>query len=230
MRKIEFLGQVKSSFIDYPDRICAVYFTGGCNFRCPYCHNYPLVIGEGEIIHEEQALKHLEKRRNMLDGICISGGEPTLQGGLIPFLEKVKERGLLAKLDTNGTAPKVLKKLIKNRMIDYIAMDIKAPFEKYSEVAGRTVDVDAIKESIVLIRNSPVDYEFRTTVCKELLNVPDVLEIAEHIRGSERYVIQNFRDCSSVLIGEGKLSPFTSEDFGQIKAKIKGFFKEFKIR
>ncbi|MDD2574211.1 MAG: anaerobic ribonucleoside-triphosphate reductase activating protein [Bacillota bacterium] len=227
---MEFLGQVKSSFIDYPDRICVVYFTGGCNFRCPYCHNSPLLAGKGEIIGEDQVFQHLEKRRNMLDGVCVSGGEPTLQADLEPFLEEVKRRGFLVKLDTNGTLPEVLGRLIKNRTVDYIAMDIKAPFGKYNSVAGRAVDIEAVEQSISLIRNAPIEYEFRTTVCRELLNSEDVREIAEHIKGSQRYIVQNFRDCSSVLAGEGKLTPYAAAELRRVKEELSGLFADFRIR
>jgi pyruvate formate lyase activating enzyme len=227
---MEFLGQVKNSFIDYPNKICTAYFVGGCNFRCPYCHNSHLLKGIGESIDEAQVFGYLEKRRNMLDGICVSGGEPTLHDGLEAFLGEVKRRGFLVKLDTNGTYPEVLENLLKNKRVDYIAMDIKAPFGKYEKIAGRPVDIEAIKRSIDLVRNSSVDYEFRTTVCRELLEVGDVLEIAQYIKGSRRYILQNFRDCSSVLAGEGKLTPFAKEELDELKDKVSGFFNEFKIR
>ena len=227
---MEFLGQVKSSFIDYPGKICAVYFVGGCNFRCPYCHNSPLVEGIGESIDGAQVFEFLERRKNMLDGICVSGGEPTLHPGLEPFLEEVKGRGFLVKLDTNGTVPAVLERLIKNRAVDYIAMDIKAPFGKYKKLASRPVDVEAVKKSIFLIRNASIEYEFRTTVCRELLEVKDITEIADFIEGSKRYIVQNFRDCGSVLAGEGRLTPFTREELDMVKGEVSGRFKEFKIR
>lgn len=227
---MEFMGEVKSSFIDYPDRICAVYFVGGCNFRCPYCHNAPLLEGKGESIGEDEVFGHLEKRKNMLDGVCVSGGEPTLKPGLETFLEKVKKRGFLVKLDTNGAKPRVLERLLKKNTIDYIAMDIKAPFGKYNMVAGKPVDTEAIKESIALVRNASIEYEFRTTVCRELLNLGDIIEIARLIRGSRRYIIQNFRDRDTVLAGAGKLTPFNREELSDIRISISGMFKEFKIR
>jgi pyruvate formate lyase activating enzyme len=227
---MEFLGQVKASFIDYPGKICAVYFVGGCNFRCSYCHNSPLVHGIGESITEPQVFEYLERRRKILDGVCISGGEPTLHPGLEPFLGEVKRRGFLVKLDTNGASPAVLENVINNKRVDYIAMDIKAPFGKYNTIAGRPVDVGAVKESIKLIRNSPIEYEFRTTVCRELLGAEDVIEIANFLEGSQRYIIQNFRDCSSVLAGEGRLTPFAKEELDGVKDKVSGLFNEFRIR
>ncbi len=227
---MEFKGQVKSSFIDYPDKICTVYFTGGCNFRCPYCHNAPLLEGEGESIGREQVFEYLEKRKNMLDGVCISGGEPTLHADLEPFLAEVKQRGFLVKLDTNGTSPAVLETLLTNKAVDYIAMDIKAPFGKYNIIAGKPVDTEALKESIALIRSASIEYEFRTTVCRELLSVRDVIEIAHSAKNSQRYVVQNFRDCNTVLAGMGKFTPFTSIQLNQVKEKIGGLFGEFKIR
>jgi len=166
----------------------------------------------------------------MLDGICVSGGEPTLHAGLESFLGEVKRRGFLVKLDTNGTSPEVLENLLKNKRVDYIAMDIKAPFEKYEKIADRPVNVEAIKQSIDLIRNLSATYEFRTTVCRELLEVGDVLEIAQYIKGSQRYILQNFRDCSSVLAGEGRLTPFAKEELDAVRDEISGFFYEFRIR
>lgn len=227
---MEFLGQVKSSFIDYPDKICTVYFTGGCNLRCPYCHNSPLIRGEGNVITEDEVFRHLERRRNMLDGVCVSGGEPTLHPELMPFLLEVKKRGFLAKLDTNGTMPDVLEELIKNEAVDYVAMDIKAPFEKYRKAAGRGIDIGKVQKSISLIRKAAVDYEFRTTVCKELLTEEDILNIAKYIRGSRMYIVQNFRDCSSVLVGEGSLTPFTAAELERIKEQLVGFFDRFEVR
>jgi pyruvate formate lyase activating enzyme len=227
---MEFKGHVKSSFIDYPDRICTVYFVGGCNFRCPYCHNAPLLEGEGESIDEEQVFEYLEKRKNVLDGVCISGGEPTIRPDLEDFLARVKQRGFLVKLDTNGTNPYVVEGLLKRRAVDYIAMDIKAPFGKYNVVAGKSVDTKAVKKSTALIRNASIEYEFRTTVCRELLSIRDIIEIAHFIKGSQRYAVQNFRDRSTVLAGQGIFTPFATAELDRVRESISGLFKEFIIR
>lgn len=227
---MEFRGQVKTSFIDYPNRICTVYFVGGCNLRCPYCHNSHLLRNEGDIIREEEVFEYLEKRKKMLDGICISGGEPTLHEGLAEFAGRIKERGFLFKLDTNGTSPTVIEKMLSKGVIDYIAMDIKAPLGKYINIVRVPVEAGVIEKSISLIRGSGVEYEFRTTVCRELLTVEDVGNIASLIKGSRKYVIQNFRDSNTVLAGEKRLTSFRPEEIEIIEGRLEGCFGQLLIR
>lgn len=227
---MEFKGHQKSSFIDYPDKICTVFFTGGCNFRCPYCHNSDLVYNKGEDITEEFALEYLDKRANFLDAVCISGGEPTLHKGLYDFIKKAKDKGYLVKLDTNGTNPKVLKRLMEDNLVDYIAMDIKAPLFKYYEVVNTNVDINSVLESINLIKSSCKDYEFRTTVCKELLTYEDIIEIGEYLKGSKRYYIQNFKDGDTILGGQEKFSSYDGDTLSKIEEHLKGYFQIFKIR
>ncbi len=227
---MEFKGHQKSSFIDYPDKICTVLFTGGCNFRCSYCHNSDLVYNKGEIIAEDYIFHYLDKRKNMLDAVCISGGEPTLHDGLYDFIKKVKSKGYLLKLDTNGTAPDKLNKLIVDRLVDYVAMDIKAPIDKYNRITNANTDIDKIIKSISILKNSDIDYEFRTTVCRELLAKEDMLKIAEYLKGSKRYYLQNFKDGSTILGGENKLSSYSREILREIEEQIKDYFEIFKIR
>lgn len=222
-------GFQKSSFIDYPDKIAAVVFTGGCNFRCPYCHNRELVYNMGENIDSEEIFSELKKRKKYLDGVCITGGEPTLQQGLDEFILKLKGMGYLIKLDTNGTSPKVLKSLLERNLLDYIAMDIKAPIQSYRSVAVEKVDIEAIEESIELIRESGVDYEFRTTICKELLSTADILKIAKRIKGSMKYTLQNYRDSGNVLSGKS-YTPYKKEELELLREEIKGYFGKFHIR
>lgn len=230
MKEIEFKGHQKSSFIDYPDKICTVLFTGGCNFKCPYCHNSELVENLGETVTEDFVFNFLDSRKKMIDAVCISGGEPTLHDGLYDFIRKLKYRGYFVKLDTNGTAPDILDKLIKDKLVDYVAMDIKAPISKYVRVTNSKVDIDKIAKSISIIKASDIDYEFRTTVCKELLTKEDILIIAECLKGSKRYYLQNFKDGNTVLGGEKKLSPFSREILREIEERIKNNFEIFKIR
>lgn len=222
-------GIQKSSFIDYPDKIAAVVFTGGCNFRCPYCHNRELVYNMGENIDEEELFSELEKRKKYLDGVCITGGEPTLQQGLDEFILKLKGMGYLIKLDTNGTSPKALRDLLERNLLDYIAMDIKAPIQSYRSVAVEKVDIEAIEESIELIRESGVDYEFRTTICKELLSTADILKIAKRIKGSMKYTLQNYRDSGNILSGKS-YTPYKKEELELLIEEIKGYFGKFHIR
>lgn len=227
---MNFKGFEKLSFIDYPEKICTVLFTGGCNFRCPYCHNSPLIYNQGETITECFVFDYLEKRKKILDAVCISGGEPTLHNTLYSFIQKIKEKGFLVKLDTNGTHPEILKKLIKENLVDYIAMDIKAPFDKYPIVTRKKISIHAIKESIDLLQQSSIDYEFRTTLCKELLTQEDILKIAEYLKGSKRYFLQNFKDGSTILDGQNKFQPFSKKELKIIEEQIKGYFPLFKIR
>jgi pyruvate formate lyase activating enzyme len=227
---MEFIGHVKSSFIDYPDRICTVYFVGGCNFRCPYCHNSHLLANKGETITEKEVFGFLDRRKRLIDAVCISGGEPTLKDDLFEFVRKVKQQGYLVKLDTNGTNPGQVKRLIDNGVLDYIAMDIKAPIDRYDAVVQVKADTDSVQETIELIVASAVDYEFRTTVCNELLSVDDIVRIAETIKGSKRYIVQNFRDGETVLTGRGRLTSFDSYKLQKINQRIADHFDFFKIR
>jgi len=187
-------GMIKQSFVDYPGRIAAAVFTHGCNMNCVFCHNRHIIGGEGRnsCLDEEQVLKFLEKRKGLLDGAVISGGEPTLQPDLDLFIAKAKRMGYLVKLDTNGVCPDVVKKLIEKGLIDYIAMDVKAPLEKYREICRCDIDPELIAESISVIMNSGIDYEFRTTCCPQL-DSNDLVEIGRLVSGAKKYVLQQCR-------------------------------------
>lgn len=187
-------GLHKTSLIDYPGKICAIVFTQGCNFRCPYCHNPELVEPElfQNPIEAEEILFFLKTRIKKLDAVEITGGEPTLQKDLMKFITAIKNMGFLVKLDTNGSNPKIIKKLLNENLIDYIAMDIKAPLKKYTAVTGIKVNINKIKESIYLIKNSEINYEFRTTIVKPLLTKEDLIEISKLIKGADLYVLQKF--------------------------------------
>ena len=195
-------GWVKSSLIDYPERIAASLFCGGCNLRCPHCQNGEIVVHPNEYpdIADQDIWAFLATRRKLLDGVVISGGEPTLQVDLLPFAARLHEMGFLVKLDTNGYLPDVLEAMIEARMVDYVAMDIKAPRAKYALAAGVPVDLDRIQRSIDLLGNGQVSYEFRTTVVPELLVEDDIAEIAQWIAGAQRYYLQQF-------VAQGTLDP-----------------------
>ncbi|MBM7616057.1 anaerobic ribonucleoside-triphosphate reductase activating protein [Alkaliphilus hydrothermalis] len=227
---MNILGIEKSSFIDYPNKISTVIFTGGCNFSCPFCHNGHLLKSGATPIGEEEVQNFLKKRKKFVDAVCITGGEPTLQKDLKDFIRELKKDEFLVKLDSNGTNPYVLKGLIEEGLVDYIAMDVKAPLAKYHSVVGNMVDGEDIRESIHLIQNSGIDYEFRTTVCQELLMVEDILQLAESIKGSKRYFLQNFRDGEQVFGGVNKYTPYDKEVMEKIKDQIKDWFEVFKIR
>lgn len=187
-------GCQKFSLIDYPGKISAVIFTQGCSFRCPFCHNPELVVPEkfDTSVLTEEIFNFLNTRKNRLEGVVISGGEPTAQKDLPEFLQKIKRFGFLIKLDTNGSRPEVLEQIISQRLADYIAMDIKAPFYKYAAHTNSDIRTEKIKESIRLIMNCGIDYEFRTTVLRERLSAKDILDIGREISGAKRYILQKF--------------------------------------
>ncbi len=227
---MNIIGIEKSSFIDYPNNICTVIFTGGCNFRCPYCHNSSIVNNIGDKIDEEEFINYLIGRKRFVDALCISGGEPTLQKGLYNFIYKVKGKGFAIKLDTNGTNPNLLKKLINEELIDYVAMDIKAPLIKYPLVTKTPVALEDIQKSIDLLLENKVDYEFRTTICKDLLSPEDIYIIAEEIKGCNTYVLQNFKDGETVLGGKDKLTPYKREELEEIQENISVLLNKVIIR
>ncbi len=187
-------GFQRFSLIDYPGKICAIVFTQGCNFRCPYCHNPELVDPKrfSRPIAEEEIIEFLANRRGKLDSVEITGGEPTLQRDLIDFMSELKKLDYLVKLDSNGSNPGILSEAIKREIVDYIAMDVKAPLERYREITNSRVYPEKIEHSIELIMSSGLDYEFRTTVVKSQLGKRDILEIGRLIRGSKRYILQQF--------------------------------------
>ena len=187
-------GFQRFSLIDYPGKICAIVFTQGCNFRCPYCHNPELVDPKrfSRPIPGEEIIEFLANRRGKLDAVEITGGEPTLQPDLIDFMSELKKLSYLVKLDSNGSNPGIISEAIEREIVDYIAMDVKAPLERYQEITGSRVDPAKIEHSIELIMSSGLNYEFRTTVVKSQLGKRDILEIGRLIRGSKRYILQKF--------------------------------------
>lgn len=199
---MNIIGLNKTTLLDYPEHLAATVFTAGCNFRCPFCHNRDLVVQPDlqECISEEEIFRFLKKRQGIVQGICITGGEPTLQPDLCTFIRKIKQFGYLVKLDTNGYRPGTLETLLKEQLLDYIAMDIKAPLEKYGQVTGCPgLDTDRIRTSISLIQNSGISYEFRTTVVKELHERKDFQALADLLIGSKAYFLQAYRDNENVI-------------------------------
>lgn len=206
-------GLNKTTLLDYPERVAATLFTGGCNFRCPFCQNSDLVLNplSQPMISEEEIFAFLKKRKGVLSGICITGGEPTLQPDLKEFCEKVKELDYQIKLDTNGYHPEVIEELCKNHLIDYVAMDVKNSLEHYEIVAGITpLDKEKIIKSIDFIRSSWLEYEFRTTVVRELHNEEDFRLIGELLKGVRAYYLQAFRDDERVM--KQGFSAYTREE------------------
>lgn len=196
-------GFNKTTLLDYPEHVAATVFTGGCNFRCPFCHNAGLVLNFGteETISEEEVLVHLKKRQGILEGVCITGGEPTLQKDLKEFIYKLKEMEYLVKLDTNGYQPQVLWNLIQEGLLDYVAMDIKASKENYGVAAGvADFDISRIEESVAILKSSSVAYEFRTTVVKGIHSIEEFEKIGHFLSGSRAYYLQQFRENENVII------------------------------
>ena len=198
---MKFYGFQKMTMLDFPGRVACLVFTGGCNLRCPFCHNALLVTqNDGVTYSEEEILEYLKKRKGLLDGICVSGGEPLLQVGLDDFLKKVKDLGYAIKLDTNGTFPTRLKKLVSSGLVDYVAMDIKNCKEKYPKTCGTTgVDMSKIEESVEFLLSGKVDYEFRTTIVDGLHKTQDIVKIGEWIQGAKKYFLQNFVDSGNLI-------------------------------
>ncbi len=203
-----FGGLQKLTLLDFPGVVACTLFTKGCNFRCPFCHNAPLVnrLEQAADFSEEEVLSYLRKRQGILEGVCITGGEPLIQPELENFIRTVKSMGYKVKLDTNGSFPDKLKELVSKRLLDYVAMDIKNSFGKYPATADcESVNLQDIEESIDFLLGGTIEYEFRTTVARELHTIEDIRLIAKRIEGAPRYYIQNFSDTGNI-IGSG-LSP-----------------------
>ena len=204
---------------DFPGNLACIIFTSGCNFDCDYCYNRDLVESKAPEIDQDEIFSYLEKRKDMLDGVVISGGEPTIWDDLIPFIEKIREYGFKVKLDTNGYRPEVLKEIIDRKLVDYIAMDIKAIFNEYFKVIKKNIDTDKLLESIELIKKSNIDHEFRTTIIKGMHTIEDLEKMINLVDG-DPYYLQNFRMEDTVKAK--KMEGFTEEELKDIKEYFKG--------
>ncbi len=204
-------GLQKLTLLDYPGKTAATVFLSGCNLRCPFCHNSRLVENRGfDEISENDFFSYLEKRKGILDGVCVTGGEPLLNDGIEEFLLKIRSIGYFVKLDTNGTFPEKLESVLKNNLCDYVAMDIKNTPEKYAFTTGiENIDVSSVLKSVHILKNSQIDHEFRTTLVKEFHTTDDIEKIAMQLGNKEKYFLQKFVD-SGELLTEG-LSPLSDE-------------------
>jgi pyruvate formate lyase activating enzyme len=225
-------GYVKSSLIDYPGKIASVIFTQGCVFRCKFCHNAELVIPElfKETLLKADIINHLKERQGKLDGVVISGGEPTIQKDLLEVMKIIKSLGYLVKLDTMGYFPDVVEKAINEKVVDYIAMDIKAPFAKYSEVTGYPIDISRIKRSIKLIKNCSIDYEFRTTAPTLLLSRDDLITIAKEIKGAKHYYLQQFKAFKTLDLKLLNTPTYSIEELHKISEYISQNYTSCSVR
>lgn len=226
-------GLQKLTLLDYPGKMAATVFAGGCNFRCPFCHNASLVIGkrlkDTPSVSEEDFFAFLKKRQGLLEGVCVSGGEPTLYRDLIPFLNNIKELGYLVKLDTNGYRPDMLKEAVMGGYVDYVAMDIKNSKESYQKTVGlERFDIKPIEESVDFLMSGTVDFEFRTTLVRQLHTERDMYSIATWLRGDEKYFLQSFIDSGDLL--SDRLSGYDKKETEDLLKLIKVHVKNAQIR
>jgi len=235
---MEFKGLHRVSLLDYPGKIAAIAFVGGCNFRCGFCYNRDLVLNSQALpsISEEEVLRYLEENRDWLDGLEVTGGEPTLQPELPSFLKKVKALGYSVKLDTNGSNPKMLAELLEKHLIDYVALDVKAPLveDKYQAAIGTQANgvLKEVEKSIELLRSSNgIDYEFRTTVVPELMSKEDIALIAEQISGAKRFYIQQFKAGGSHVDERySGMAPYPLEFLREVRDQIAQNFQVCRVR
>ena len=227
-------GLQKITLIDYPGRIAATVFLIGCDFKCPWCYSSELVLPEKikkqPRISQKEFFKFLKERKELLEGATICGGEPSINKDLPQFCKKIKKAGYLVKLDTNGSNPKMLKKLIDEKLIDYVAMDIKLPREKYQKILGRKIKIEDIEKSVKILKEGKVDYEFRTTVVPTILTKEDILKIAKWISGAKRYYLQNFRPEKTIDPKFEKIKPYPQEYLLKIQKAISPFFEVCQVR
>jgi pyruvate formate lyase activating enzyme len=224
-------GFQKTSLLDYPDRISAIVWASGCNFRCPFCYNKSLALGTAELFPEDEILSFLSKRKEQLEGVVISGGEPLGQDDIVDFIEKIKKHRLLVKIDTNGAYPEKLGELFEKQLVDYVAMDVKAPKSKYHQLAGLPVEMAKIEASIDLIKTKAPAYEFKTTFIPSLLKKEDIIEIARWLSGADAYYLQQFKPISPLMSSVlEKTVPYSREYLYETLTVIKPFFKRCAVR
>ncbi|KXB05092.1 hypothetical protein AKJ48_00020 [candidate division MSBL1 archaeon SCGC-AAA261O19] len=234
--RMKLRGLLPLSLIEYPGKMVAVVWTGGCNFRCPFCYNRDLVLNPTSIdpVSEGEVLGLLKRREKWLDGLAITGGEPTIHEDLPEFIKRVKDLDFLVSIETNGSNLEMLKKLIEDELVDYIALDVKAPldWDRYKTVAGMDDKnkFEEVLKSVKLLKEGKVDYEFRTTFVPNLLDGEDIITIAEQLKGVKRYALQQFTPRNTINEKFEKLEPIAQEELEKIGEKIEGMFQDFRIR
>ncbi|PIU42566.1 MAG: anaerobic ribonucleoside-triphosphate reductase activating protein [Parcubacteria group bacterium CG07_land_8_20_14_0_80_35_11] len=231
---IQIGGLQKLTLIDYPGRLAATVFIIGCNFRCPFCYSSELVLPEKiknqPRISEKDFFSFLKERKGLLEAVVLCGGEPTINKDLPEFCKKIKELGYLIKLDTNGSNPQMIKKLIAENLIDYVAMDIKLPRERYPEIFEEKVNIKDIEESIKILKNAKISSEFRTTVVPNVLKKEDIIKIAQWIGPAKRYYLQNFRAEKTIDPKFEKIKPYPQEYLLEIQKVINPLFEICQVR
>ena len=222
-------GLQKMTLLDYPGKVACTVFLAGCNLRCPFCHNAPLVLeAPPAAMTEEEFFAFLSKRRGLLDGVCVTGGEPTLRPGLPEFLRKIREAGYLVKLDTNGTNPNMLRSLLEEKLVDYVAMDIKNSPGAYAPICGGIDVLEAVQESAALLMAGKTDYEFRTTCVSPFHTLKTMEELGRWLAGAKQYYLQSFVDSGS-LVGTG-VSGFTKEEMEDLRQAVLPYIPNTRIR
>ncbi|MBQ9735176.1 MAG: anaerobic ribonucleoside-triphosphate reductase activating protein [Clostridia bacterium] len=224
-------GLQKTTLLDFPGKVASTVFTGGCNFRCPFCHNASLIRADGgeDRLSEENFFAFLKKRRGLNDGVCITGGEPLLQKDIVPFIKRIRDEGFFVKLDTNGSYPEVLGTLCDEGLLDYVAMDVKNAPAAYAKTAGVSEDIlPKIEQSIAILKRGTVPYEFRTTVVKGLHTEQTMRAIGEWLGDVPAYFIQNFTDSGDVLVGG--LSGFTPSELTALLDAVKPYIPSARVR
>lgn len=231
---IKIGGLQKTTLIDFPGRVAATVFISGCNFRCPFCYSSELVlpekIKEHPLLLVEDFFEFLKERVGLLEGVVVCGGEPTINKDLPDFLEKIKELGFLVKLDTNGSNPEMLESFIKKGLVDYVAMDVKAPKEKYIETVKGDAILKNIERSINILKQGRVDYEFRTTVVPGIHTKEDIIKIVEWIKPAKRYFLQNFKGEKTIDSKFEQIRPYPDSFLLEIKKEISSLFEQCDIR
>jgi pyruvate formate lyase activating enzyme len=228
---MKFHGLIKSTLVDYPDKLACTLFTGGCNLRCPFCHNSDLVLNPESqpYLSDEEVTKFLEGRKRYMDGVCITGGEPLLQAGIAEFCKYLKSLGYLVKLDTNGAFPEKLKTLLDLNLIDYVAMDVKNTKEEYARTVGYSeISIEPFEKSIEIIKNSGIEHEFRTTVVKEFHAVENLIEIAKWIGRDQKYYLQTFSDKGSNI--QSGLHGYSADEEKAMQIQLKNHIDFVEIR
>lgn len=222
-------GLQKLSLLDYPGHLSAIIWIAGCNLRCPYCYNTDVVLGNVPLIPQEHIFEFLEQRKDKLEAVCVTGGEPTIQPDLLGFISRIKKMGYLIKLDTNGTRPDVLREIIDRNMVDYLAMDVKTTFDRY-HIMGE-VHTDDIRESIELIKSSGIEHEFRTTLVPGVVSPEEVLELLKSISPLKRYVLQDYESRPPHLASETEgLTAYIEDELGEIMDSLGRYRMEVELR
>ena len=223
-------GLQKVTLLDFPGHVACTVFLGGCNFNCPFCYNASLIgsVDAEELMSSDEFFKYLNNRKGILDGVAITGGEPLLHKEVKEFIQEIKKLGFKVKLDTNGSFPKVLKNLIDEELVDYVAMDIKNILDKYCITVGCKINIEDIKESIQILINSNIDYEFRTTIVKEYHSIDEFTKIGELIKGAKKYFLQCYQYRDSVR--EKTLNPMTKEELTSCLEKVKPYVEYAALR